>query len=155
MTSNEFDQFPIITGQWQGPLSYKGNPPIPRGGQTATVIDKFIFIFGGSAYNIQQKQTASSNNAKQDTPLTLVQDDLHCFDMSTSSWNRVTAKGSAPSPRYAHTAVAIGKKLLVMLRGVSSQNSFVLYFNRYLEVIMERLIWMISIYMTQVIQVII
>ena len=43
----------------------------------------------------------------------LVQDDLHVFDLLTSTWKRIYPKGNPPSPRYAHTATAIGKRIII------------------------------------------
>lgn len=43
----------------------------------------------------------------------LVQDDLHVFDITTSTWLKVNAKGTPPSPRYAHSATCVGKRVII------------------------------------------
>jgi hypothetical protein len=92
------------------PVVVTGNPPLPRGGHTASVVDNKLFIFGGSAY----KNNTSGNKERPEggNPLTLVQDDLHIFDLGGGQWVRAKTKGSLPSPRYAHSAVVVGKKIV-------------------------------------------
>ncbi len=43
-----------------------------------------------------------------------VSNDLYAYDLETGNWSIAEVKGgSAPSPRLAHTAGAIGSKLYV------------------------------------------
>eukprot|EP01116_Phalansterium_solitarium_P003899 TRINITY_DN14736_c0_g1_i1.p1 TRINITY_DN14736_c0_g1~~TRINITY_DN14736_c0_g1_i1.p1 ORF type:complete len:616 (+),score=156.43 TRINITY_DN14736_c0_g1_i1:213-2060(+) len=97
--------------QWSGPLAVRGTPPLPRGGHSATFIENVMFVFGGSTYN-------RPNGTTKEAPLTQVQDDLHVFDSSSRTWSKLGPtpagfSGTPPSPRYAHTATAVGKRLVV------------------------------------------
>jgi hypothetical protein len=125
---------PVFSG-WSGPILVKGGtPPLPRGGHTATFIENKLFVFGGNSYKhlpTTSKETSSLT--------TIVQDDLHLFDVVSSTWSKLSPKGFlvhtmlcllqtkwcdqeldvlcvlglCPSPRYAHSATAVGKKLVI------------------------------------------
>jgi len=70
-----------------------GTPPSPRSDHSIAVVDKFIYVFGGSDEKV--------------TPL----NDVHVLDTETLTWTAVETKGQSPSPRSGHTTVAIGSKV--------------------------------------------
>jgi N-acetylneuraminic acid mutarotase len=107
MEMEESNQNAIISGSW-AQLNANGIPPPPRGGHTSSFFENKLFIFGGSAYN---KHIGASST--KETSLTLVQDDLHVFDITNNNWAKLQTKGQPPAPRYAHTASIVGKKLII------------------------------------------
>jgi N-acetylneuraminic acid mutarotase len=93
---------------WLGPVPSTGAIPQARGGHTATAVDHKIFVFGGSAYN--NKTTGAKEMMG---PLSLVQEDLHIYNIVTNTWTKVSGKGTPPSPRYAHSSTRVGKKIII------------------------------------------
>ncbi|PRP74847.1 hypothetical protein PROFUN_09547 [Planoprotostelium fungivorum] len=80
------------------------SPPPPRGGHTCSFIEPHsVYVFGGSAYN---------KNARE-TSLSLVPDDLYVYNINTNAWTKPNTKGHSPSQRYAHSASVFGKKLVI------------------------------------------
>lgn len=72
-----------------------GTPPRPRIGHTAAIVlCNKLLIFGGGSYD-------------------KVYDDLHIFDLSSSSWYRPSDTGSVPVPRAGHSCCAIGSRLYI------------------------------------------
>lgn len=69
--------------------------PVGREGHSLTLLDKQLFLFGG--------YTAAGVEVN----------DLHTYDISKKSWKQISAGGSIPSPRQAHTAVRHGRQLVV------------------------------------------
>ncbi|XP_024150389.1 host cell factor 2 [Oryzias melastigma] len=77
-----------------------GVPPCPRIGHSFTLVGNKCYLFGGIAND--------SEDPNGNVPRYL--DDLYELELQTLSgvrgWNIPEAKGSAPSPRESHTAVA-------------------------------------------------
>lgn len=76
---------------WFGPVAVTGAPPLPRGGHTATFIDNKLFVFGGNAY---RHAAATAQKDTNSNLTTVVQDDLHVFDILTCTWIRIAPKGT-------------------------------------------------------------
>ncbi|WZZ50642.1 hypothetical protein YC2023_050749 [Brassica napus] len=43
--------------------------------------------------------------------------DVHCYDVLTNKWARLTPYGEPPSPRAAHVATAVGTMVVIQVRG--------------------------------------
>lgn len=86
--------------RWARPL-IEGTLPSPRGGHTATLVDDRLFIFGGHKYG----------GAKEGF---IYHNDLHVLHLKKNQWLDLPRhKGTAPKPRYGHSAVLVGKKIVV------------------------------------------
>eukprot|EP01113_Clastostelium_recurvatum_P027081 TRINITY_DN3261_c0_g1_i1.p1 TRINITY_DN3261_c0_g1~~TRINITY_DN3261_c0_g1_i1.p1 ORF type:complete len:845 (-),score=249.62 TRINITY_DN3261_c0_g1_i1:56-2590(-) len=96
-------------GEWSGPLGVSGPAPAPRGGHSACMVGKKIFIFGGSAYSSK----GTGQGGAKDPPLTIVKADLHVLDLPTLTWSVPSIQGVGPLARYAHTATLVGTKMYV------------------------------------------
>ena len=88
--------------EWQQVKDSRGLLPNQRGGHSAVVIGRLLYIFGGCNEYMQ------------------CFNDLHSFDTSTKTWTRLNSTGTPPSPRGGHSAVLIGTRMLVF--GGSSQS---------------------------------
>ncbi|KAF3557952.1 hypothetical protein F2Q69_00012505 [Brassica cretica] len=41
--------------------------------------------------------------------------DVHCYDVLTNKWSRLTPYGEPPSPRAAHVATAVGTMVVIQI----------------------------------------
>lgn len=84
------------------------NAPAPRAAHTATMVGEKMWVFGGYG---------GVGYSRRDL------DDLHSLDVSTWTWQRVIAKGTAPEKRSGHQACAVEDKLYIF-GGYSSVTQF-------------------------------
>lgn len=96
-------------GGWSGPHTGRGIIPPGRGGHTGCFVEGALYVFGGSLY------TRKDNQQQQQGSAVTVVDDLYVFEVANTTWTRLTPPGTPPSPRYAHTATPVGKKLVAIL----------------------------------------
>ena len=78
----------------------EGVPPSPRGGHSATLTGASLVIFGGHFYEGQKTGFTYLN-------------DTHVLDVNSSRWFKPKISGTPPPPRYAHTAVLAGARIIV------------------------------------------
>jgi len=90
--SNDLRTLDPVKKKWER-VNTTGTPPSPRSDHSIAVVDKFIYVFGGSDEKV--------------TPL----NDVHVLDTETLTWTAIETKGLSPSPRSGHTTVAIGSKV--------------------------------------------
>lgn len=62
-----------------------------------------MFVFGGRKDVSETRFTGDS----------VYLNDMYAFDMKSRQWNKIVNKLVAPSERRSHTAVVLGKKLLI------------------------------------------
>ncbi|KAH1083757.1 hypothetical protein J1N35_023518 [Gossypium stocksii] len=93
---NDLHVLDLVSKEWIQ-AECQGAAPSPRESHTATLIgeDKVV-IFGGSG-------EGGANYLN----------DLHVLDLRTMRWTSPQVRGHIPVPRDSHSAVAIGKKLVV------------------------------------------
>lgn len=72
-----------------------GVAPTARGRHTATLYNNKLYVFGGYG---------QANN---------VFGDLCCYDIETNIWSKPKPKGTAPKPRFAHSAALAGNRLFL------------------------------------------
>lgn len=98
-------------------LEPTGNLPDRRCSHTAVAIDDKIWVFGGRC-KVNLGSSFFSGTGVQ------YRNDLYCFDPGMnenvlshqqvrSEWTRYEPRGSGPSGRSMHSAIAIGKKMYV------------------------------------------
>lgn len=78
----------------------EGVPPSPRGGHSATLIGASILFFGGHYYSDKKIGYTYLN-------------DTHVLDLNASRWVKPKIEGTPPKPRYGHTAVLAGSRILI------------------------------------------
>eukprot|EP00921_Rhytidocystis_pertsovi_P016051 GHVQ01025372.1.p1 GENE.GHVQ01025372.1~~GHVQ01025372.1.p1 ORF type:complete len:517 (-),score=73.49 GHVQ01025372.1:546-2096(-) len=84
--------------QWARP-QVEGNSPCARGGHTATLVKNRIFVFGGHHYDGKETGFRYFN-------------DLFILDVDKNTWLHPSCKGTAPSPRYGHTASLVAHRIV-------------------------------------------
>ena len=87
------------TWLWAFP-QIEGVPPVPRGGHTATLTGASLVVFGGQFYEGKKTGFKYLN-------------DLHVLDVNASRWVKPKTKGTAPSPRYGHSALLAGARIII------------------------------------------
>ncbi|KAL1545983.1 tip elongation aberrant protein 1-like isoform X1 [Salvia divinorum] len=93
---NDLHILDLLSREWARPECH-GDPPCARESHTANVVgDEKMVIFGGSG-----EGEANYLN------------DLHVLDLNSMDWSSPEVKGSVPSPRDSHTAVAVGHRLFM------------------------------------------
>lgn len=75
-------------------------PPCARGGHSATLIGASILFFGGHYYGGKKQGYVYLN-------------DTHVLDLNSSRWIKPKIQGTPPPPRYAHTAVLAGQRIII------------------------------------------
>eukprot|EP00358_Blepharisma_japonicum_P002100 CAMPEP_0202949878 /NCGR_PEP_ID=MMETSP1395-20130829/16708_1 /ASSEMBLY_ACC=CAM_ASM_000871 /TAXON_ID=5961 /ORGANISM="Blepharisma japonicum, Strain Stock R1072" /LENGTH=177 /DNA_ID=CAMNT_0049653297 /DNA_START=68 /DNA_END=601 /DNA_ORIENTATION=+ len=93
--------------QWAYP-TVEGIPPSPRGGHTATLVGASLVIFGGHYYAGKKEGFVYLN-------------DTIVLDVNDNRWYRPRINGTPPAPRYGHTSVLAGSR--VVLFGGRGANS--------------------------------
>ena len=78
----------------------EGVPPCARGGHSATLTGASLVIFGGHYYSGKGEGFIYLN-------------DTHVLDVNASRWIKPKISGTPPSPRYGHTAVLAGSRIIV------------------------------------------
>lgn len=77
----------------------EGIPPSPRGGHSATKVGRFIVFFGGHYYS------------GKDSGFTYL-NDTYILDIDNNKWVKPNVSGIPPEPRYAHSAVLAGPRII-------------------------------------------
>ncbi|CAH9115499.1 unnamed protein product [Cuscuta epithymum] len=109
------------------PILEKDDGPGPRCGHTLTAIPAVgeegapgyigprLILFGGAT-------SLEGNSAGSGTPssagsagirLAGATADVHCYDVLTNKWSRITPIGEPPTPRAAHVATAVGTMVVI------------------------------------------
>jgi len=78
----------------------EGVSPSPRGGHTATLSGASIVIFGGHYYGGKQKGYMYLN-------------DTYVLDVNANKWIKPKISGTPPTPRYFHSAVLAGSRIII------------------------------------------
>ncbi|KAK4476702.1 hypothetical protein RD792_015862 [Penstemon davidsonii] len=97
--------FDLQTCTWSTLKTY-GKPPVSRGGQSVTVAEQTLVIFGGQDAN------------------TSLLNDLHILDMETMTWDEIDTLGVPPSPRSDHAAAVHADHYLLIFGGGSHATCF-------------------------------
>jgi len=92
--------------QWARP-QVEGQGPTARGGHTATLVaptdptksSARIFIFGGH-YDLGSGEGFAYHN------------DVHILDIDENTWSTPRCRGTAPEPRYGHSAALVGARVV-------------------------------------------
>lgn len=92
--------------QWARP-QVEGLGPSARGGHSATLVGSRIFVFGGHRFGGDEA---------------VYFNDCQVLDVDANQWKELRAKGTAPSPRYGHSATLVGPR--VILFGGVGQGAF-------------------------------
>ncbi|KAI7741898.1 hypothetical protein M8C21_008880 [Ambrosia artemisiifolia] len=108
-------------------LEKKEDGPGPRCGHTLTAVAAVgeegtagymgprLILFGGAT-------ALEGNSANAGTPtspggagirLSGATADVHCYDVVTNKWSRITPFGEPPTPRAAHVATAVGTMVVI------------------------------------------
>ncbi|XP_047994369.1 kelch domain-containing protein 3-like [Leguminivora glycinivorella] len=87
--------FDTRTLEWSTP-TVSGMIPFAKDGHSACIINNKMYIFGGFEYLTDQYSQ-----------------EVHCLNLDTFKWQLVEAKGTPPSHRDFHTAVAHGDRMYV------------------------------------------
>nr|PUA88465.1 putative kelch repeat protein [Toxoplasma gondii TgCATBr9]CEL72511.1 TPA: kelch motif domain-containing protein [Toxoplasma gondii VEG] len=86
--------------RWARPLIEGALPPA-RGGHTATLVYDRLFVFGGHRYGGAKEGFVYYN-------------DLHVLHLKKSQWLDLPRhRGTAPLPRYGHSAVLVGRRIII------------------------------------------
>ncbi|XP_043814916.1 acyl-CoA-binding domain-containing protein 4 isoform X2 [Manihot esculenta] len=93
------------THTWSTLKTY-GKAPVSRGGQSVTLVETSLVIFGG-----------------QDAKRSLL-NDLHILDLETMTWDEIDAVGVPPSPRSDHAAAVHAECYLLIFGGGSHATCF-------------------------------
>ncbi|CBZ50606.1 hypothetical protein NCLIV_010741 [Neospora caninum Liverpool] len=90
----------VTRWRWARPL-IEGSPPPARGGHTATLVDERLFVFGGHRYGGAKEGFVYYN-------------DLYVLHLTKSQWLDLPRhRGTAPLPRYGHSAVLVGRRIII------------------------------------------
>ncbi|XP_026751898.1 kelch domain-containing protein 3 [Galleria mellonella] len=95
VASETLSCFDTKTLEWSTP-PVSGMVPYAKDGHSACIIKNKMYIFGGFEY--------SSDQYSQE---------VHCLDLDTLKWTFIDTRGSPPSYRDFHTAVAYGDRMYV------------------------------------------
>uniref|UniRef100_A0A2A4K149 Kelch domain-containing protein 3 n=1 Tax=Heliothis virescens TaxID=7102 RepID=A0A2A4K149_HELVI len=87
--------FDTKTLEWSTP-TVSGMVPYAKDGHSACVIGNKMYIFGGFEYLTDQYSR-----------------EVHCLNLDTLQWSYIDARGTAPSHRDFHTAVAVDHKMYI------------------------------------------
>eukprot|EP01117_Protostelium_nocturnum_P007533 TRINITY_DN269_c0_g1_i1.p1 TRINITY_DN269_c0_g1~~TRINITY_DN269_c0_g1_i1.p1 ORF type:complete len:500 (-),score=152.88 TRINITY_DN269_c0_g1_i1:35-1534(-) len=150
-TFGDFWMLDTNTLKWSEPKT-KGKGPCARSGHHMIVSDNFIYVFGGGLWNDKKKvwterfndmwridtESLEWSEIKQVNPpvnafislpcwrmetfIFVYNDNLHCFDTLTRTWNHVKTKGSSkPQKRFLGSAAFLpSKNTAYMFGGVYS-----------------------------------
>ncbi|KAL8129966.1 hypothetical protein V2J09_019121 [Rumex salicifolius] len=108
-------------------LEKKEDGPGPRCGHTLTAVPAVgeegtpgylgprLILFGG-ATALEGNPAASGTPTSAGSPgirLAGATADIHCYDVLTNKWSRITPIGEPPTPRAAHVATAVGTMVVI------------------------------------------
>ncbi|RID66481.1 hypothetical protein BRARA_D01619 [Brassica rapa] len=109
-------------------LEKKEDGPGPRCGHTLTAVPAVgeersanyigprLILFGGATAlegNSGGTGTPTSAGSAGGIRLAGATADVHCYDVLTNKWSRLTPHGEPPSPRAAHVATAVGTMVVI------------------------------------------
>jgi hypothetical protein len=89
-------------------VEYTGNEPLPCFNHSATVVDKYIYVFGGSV-DFFGNQVLNA---------------LHCFDTKKSMWLNLEITGTPPKARGFHKATKLPDNKIVLFGGGTMREAF-------------------------------
>lgn len=92
---NTLSCFDTKTLEWTTP-TVTGMVPYAKDGHSACIIKNKMYIFGGFEYLTDQYSQ-----------------EVHCLDLDLMEWTFIDAKGTPPSHRDFHTAIAYGDRMYV------------------------------------------
>ncbi|GJP53245.1 hypothetical protein CLOM_g12420 [Closterium sp. NIES-68] len=105
------------------PCTFEGESPGPRCGHTLTsvapvgepgsanYIGPRLILFGGAT--ALEGGAGPAAGAAAGIRLAGATADVHCFDVNSRTWNKLSPVGEPPSPRAAHAATAVGTMVVI------------------------------------------
>ncbi|WOK91732.1 serine/threonine-protein phosphatase [Canna indica] len=87
-------------------------PPIGEDG-TPGYIGPRLILFGGATALEGNSATPQSTAGTAGIRLAGATADVHCYDVISKKWTRLTPLGEPPSPRAAHVATAVGTMVVI------------------------------------------
>ncbi|CAL5209047.1 unnamed protein product [Lathyrus oleraceus] len=84
-----------------GVIKTSGSVPVPRVGQSATLVGSRVILFGG-----------------EDRSRKLL-NDVHVLDLESMTWDILKTSQTPPAPRYDHVAAMHGERYLMIFGGCS------------------------------------
>ncbi|XP_074566428.1 serine/threonine-protein phosphatase BSL2 homolog isoform X2 [Curcuma longa] len=107
----------VIEGKEDGPTSRCGHTltAIAAVGEEGTPghIGPRLILFGGATALEGNSAAPPSPAASAGIRLAGATADVHCYDVLTNKWTRLTPLGEPPSPRAAHVAAAVGTMVVI------------------------------------------
>ncbi|KAG6478437.1 hypothetical protein ZIOFF_061879 [Zingiber officinale] len=107
----------VIEGKDDGPTSRCGHTftAIAAVGEEGTPghIGPRLILFGGATALEGNSAAPPSPAASAGIRLAGATADVHCYDVLTNKWTRLTPLGEPPSPRAAHVAAAVGTMVVI------------------------------------------
>ncbi|XP_074557163.1 serine/threonine-protein phosphatase BSL3-like isoform X2 [Curcuma longa] len=124
---------PVVVGPRPAPtysvvnaiIEMKEDGPTSRCGHTLTAvagvgeegtpgyIGPRLILFGGATALEGNSAAPPSPAANAGIRLAGATADVHCYDVTTNKWTRLTPLGEPPSPRAAHVATAVGTMVVI------------------------------------------
>ncbi|KAL5569474.1 hypothetical protein UlMin_026049 [Ulmus minor] len=89
-----------------GIMETSGKAPVPRGGQSTTLVGSRLIVFGG-----------------EDRSRRLL-NDVNVLDLETMTWDVLETTQTPPAPRFDHTAAVHGDRYLLIFGGCSHASFF-------------------------------
>ncbi|KAL6893562.1 hypothetical protein ACP4OV_007660 [Aristida adscensionis] len=88
---------------------------VPAVGEEGTpgYIGPRLILFGGATALEGNSATPPSSAGSAGIRLAGATADVHCYDVLSSKWSRLTPLGEPPSPRAAHVATAVGTMVVI------------------------------------------
>ncbi|KAF5767877.1 putative protein-serine/threonine phosphatase [Helianthus annuus] len=107
-------------------LEKKEDGPGPRCGHTLTAVaavgeegtpgyigPRLILFGGATALEGNSANAGTQTSAGGGIRLSGATADVHCYDVLTNKWSRITPFGEPPTPRAAHVATAVGTMVVI------------------------------------------
>uniref|UniRef100_A0A0E0KGU2 Serine/threonine-protein phosphatase n=1 Tax=Oryza punctata TaxID=4537 RepID=A0A0E0KGU2_ORYPU len=88
---------------------------VPAVGEEGTpgYIGPRLVLFGGATALEGNSATPPSSAGSAGIRLAGATADVHCYDVLSNKWSRLTPQGEPPSPRAAHVATAVGTMVVI------------------------------------------
>ncbi|XP_020276756.1 serine/threonine-protein phosphatase BSL3 isoform X1 [Asparagus officinalis] len=80
---------------------------------TAAYVGPRLILFGGATALEGNNAAPPSSAGSAGIRLAGATADVHCYDVLTNKWSRLTPLGEPPSPRAAHVATAVGTMVVI------------------------------------------
>ncbi|KAL6327474.1 hypothetical protein AAG906_020070 [Vitis piasezkii] len=108
-------------------IEKKEDNPGPRCGHTLTAVAAVgeegspgyigprLILFGGATALENNATTSGALSSPGSSSIRLAgaTADVHCYDISSKKWSRITPLGEPPTPRAAHVAAAVGTMVVI------------------------------------------